>query len=165
MVEEAGAKRGDKSEVLDLTEQLFKALPSLEDDKQVKAAALACRRWEQVRPTLLAELTNAKDYALLTEIDLLDKESDAALESVEKVKYAWHDWGHETLSIRVAKAAEKVRPVAALRIYQATVDQLIDSRGRDNYKTATRYLKRMRPLFQREVIIHDYADFEVPVLA
>jgi uncharacterized Zn finger protein len=101
-----------------------------------------------VRPTLLAELTKAKDYALLTEIYLLDKEIDAALESVEKVKYAWYDWGHETLSIRVAKAAEKDRPEAALRIYQTTVDQLINSRGRDNYKTAARYLKRMRPLFQ-----------------
>jgi uncharacterized Zn finger protein len=141
-------KRGDKTEVLELTEQLFKATPSLEDYRQVRAAAVACRRWEQVRPTLLAHLTKAKDYALLTEIYLLDKDIDAALESVEKVKYAWYDWGHETLSIRVAKAAEKDRPEAALRIYQTTVDRLINSRGRDNYKTATRYLKRMRPLFQ-----------------
>jgi uncharacterized Zn finger protein len=79
----------------------------------------------------------------------LEKEIDAALESVAKVKYAWYDCGHETLSIQVAKAAEKDRPEAALRIYQTTVDQLINSRGRDNYKTAALYLKRMRPLFQR----------------
>jgi len=110
-----------------------------------QAAALACRRWEQVRPMLLAHLTKAKDYAPLTEIYLLEKEIDAVLESVEKVKYAWSTWGHETLSIQVAKAA---RPEAALRIYQTTVDQLINSRGRDNYKTAAHYLKRMRPLFQ-----------------
>ncbi|NTU65039.1 MAG: hypothetical protein HGB05_16980, partial [Chloroflexi bacterium] len=142
------AKRGDKTEVLELTEQLFKATPSLEDYKQVRAAALACRRWEQVRPMLLAHLSEAKDYALLTEIYLLEKEIDAALESVEKVKYAWYAWGHETLSIQVAKAAEKDRPEAALHIYQTTVDQLINSRGRDNYKTAAHYLKRMRPLFQ-----------------
>ncbi|CAG0937370.1 hypothetical protein TFLX_06299 [Thermoflexales bacterium] len=110
---------------------------------------MACRRWEQVRPTLLAHLTKAKDYALLTEIYLLEKEIDAALESVEKVKYAWYAWGHETLSIQVAKAAEQDRPEAALRIYQTTVDKLIAARGRDNYKTATHYLKRMRPLHQR----------------
>lgn len=143
------AKRGDKTDILDLSEQLFKARPSLEDYKQVKASAVACRNWEQVRPTLLAHLTKAKDYTLLTEIHLLDKEIDAALESVEQVKSTWYEWGHETLSIQVAKAAEKDRPEAALRIYQTTVDKLINSRGRDNYKTATHYLKRMRPLFQR----------------
>jgi uncharacterized Zn finger protein len=143
------AKRGDKTETLDLSEQLFKAAPALEGYKQVRAAALACRRWEQVRPTLLAHLIQAKDYALLTEIHLLDKEIDAALESVEKVKSAWYEWGHETLSIQVAKAAEKDRPEAALRIYQTTVDKLIAARGRDSYQTAVHYLKRMRPLFQR----------------
>ncbi|CAG0937398.1 hypothetical protein TFLX_06327 [Thermoflexales bacterium] len=123
------AKRGDKTEILELAEQLFKAMPSLEHYRRVKAAALACRRWEQVRPALLTHLTRAKDYALLTEIYLLDKEIDAALESVEKVKYEWYGWGHETLSIQVAKAAEQDRPEAALRIYQTTVDQLINSRG------------------------------------
>ncbi len=143
------ARRGNKTEVFDLSEQLFKAAPALEGYKQVKIAALACRRWEQVRPTLLAHLNQAKDYALLTEIHLLDKEIDAALESVEKVKDVWYEWGHETLSIQVAKAAEKDRPEAALRIYQTTVDQLIAARGRDSYQTAVRYLKRMRPLFQR----------------
>ena len=144
------AQRGDPAEVLALAEQLFWRRPSLDGYQQLRAAAEACQRWDSVRAQTLAQLQQGQQFGLLTEIHLLEGDIDAALSTVEKVTAPW--WGStllESLSLKVARAAEAERPEAALRLYRHHVARLIDQRGRANYTAAAQHLVHLRAIYQR----------------
>jgi uncharacterized Zn finger protein len=51
--------------------------------------------------------------------------------------------------MRVARAAEKERPRAAIRLYLEAVAELIARRGRGNYALAATHLIRVRDLYRR----------------
>ncbi len=92
-----------------------------------------------------------KEWHLLTQIYLDEKEIDAALQSVKRIKEAPFGsfyYGGD-LSLEVAKAAEETRPREALQIYLDKVERLIAARGRDNYQTACQYLLRVRHLYEQ----------------
>jgi uncharacterized Zn finger protein len=51
------------------------------------------------------------------------------------------------MTLEVAKTIEQDRPLAAREIYQMHAERLIDQRGRENYRTACRYLGTVRDLY------------------
>ncbi len=145
-------ERGDASEALAWTQQLFWQRPSLEGYEQVKARSKTLDTWETFQGEILARLSKQNQHALLTEIYLKEGQVDQALASVKRVAGGASGlWGsfQSPLLIRVAQAAESSRPQESIRIYVDTARQLIRARGRDNYTTAANHLARVRKLYQR----------------
>jgi uncharacterized Zn finger protein len=144
--------RGDSAETLSLAESLFWQMPTLTGYKELKELAGPLGRWESLRSSILARLTQEKKYNLLTEIYLEENEIDQALQTVEQVNQqvlgGLYQFG-SPLSIRVAQAAEPTRPREAICLYSNSIHQLINARGRENYATAVKYLLRVRDLYRR----------------
>jgi uncharacterized Zn finger protein len=148
--------RGDLQHASQLAETLFWERPTLAGYTEVKELAAELRRWDELRPTLLARLAEEGQFALLTEIYLAENEVDQALQTLQQIGtravggYAFASMYYsEPLKPRVAQAAEAQRPRDALKLYLEMVNQLIDARGRDNYVTAASYLVRVRELYRR----------------
>ena len=145
-------ERGDASEALAWTQQLFWQHPSLEGYEQIKALSKTLHTWETLQSEILARLTKQNQHALLTEIYVQEGQVDQALATVKRVASgASGMWGmyHSPLLIRVAQAAESSRPQESICIYVDAAKRLIQARGRDNYTTAASYLSRVRKLCQR----------------
>jgi hypothetical protein len=88
------------------------------------------------------------DIHLSTEIHLEEEEIDRALETLGRARGLAWGWGPR-LPIRVARAAEEGRSLAAIRIYVGQAGLLIAARGRGNYTEAASYLVRVRDLYGR----------------
>jgi hypothetical protein len=141
---------GNLEEALTLAEQLFWRAPAVAGYQEVKELAQGQGRWDILRESLRSKLAERENYALLTEIYLVDAEIDRALETLARVKpSAWLGYGADTLHLRVARAAEESRPEAAIRLYRMEVERLIGQQGRDNYAAAARHLTRVRDLYRR----------------
>ncbi len=142
------AQRGDLGEALDWAQQILQTRPTLEHYQDLRSAAQACDRWDEVRAHTIAWLTAAQDAGLLTEIYLLEDDIDAALAAVEKVKASWYS-ADDSLRLKVARAAEAQRPLAALNIYRIHVALLIEHRNRTSYAAAAQHLIHIRQLYER----------------
>jgi hypothetical protein len=143
------AQRHDAAEVLELSEKLFRQQPSLEAYKELRKLAAKQGTWDELEPRLLASLKQGRRDDVLIQVYLEKGEIDRALEAVkgERPSYGW-GYGHG-MKMEVAKAAEKTRPDAAREIYRKEAEALIASRGRDNYKEACKYLKKVRDLWRQ----------------
>jgi uncharacterized Zn finger protein len=95
---------------------------------------------------LLARLEAGKQYSLLVDIYLDEGQIDAALAALPQVGRSYFYGPDQRL--RVARAAEKTRPRAALDLYRPLAEGLISERKRESYRQACEYLKRMRSLYQ-----------------
>jgi hypothetical protein len=140
-------QRGDTAEALALSETLFWQHPSLAGYDELRK--LAQDEWAKLRGNLLRRLQVENKHVLLTEIALHDGDVPAALAAMAKLKGAFAASGGEPLHIRVARAAEKSYPREALDIYCAASAKLITFQGRENYRVAAGYLKKVRALYQR----------------
>ena len=145
-------ERNDLAGALPLEEQLFWQTPNTATYQKLKDRAQALDRWESLRPEVLTRLEREKKYGLLTEIYLLENEVGLALDTLPLAQKQGPYWGYslmsEGLSIQVARAAEVSYPSEAIDLYMDRVKRLIDSRGRENYATAAKYLLRVRELYQ-----------------
>jgi hypothetical protein len=98
----------------------------------------------------------------LIQIALDEGEIDRAVELVRETQrtnaptlpHSGGGWGarfniDSSLFIQVARAAEQLRPQAAIDIYRHYVDSLIGARGRPAYQQAAQLLQRVRDLYAR----------------
>ncbi len=142
-------QRGDQAAALGYAETMFWMRPSVPGYVEVRELAQGLGRWEALRASILARLSQEAQFALLTEIYLSENEVDLALASLARLHESRSAWGSANLSIRVAQAAEETRPRESIRLYVTQARQLIDARGRGSYQTAAGYLARVRDLFAR----------------
>lgn len=142
-------KRGDVAEALNLSQQIFQNYPSLDGYKEIKSLAQKIQQWESLRPEMLDRLAREKNHGLLTEIHLLEKEFDQALETVKHASDRYPFFGGSALTIKVARAVEKTHPHEAIGIYKTEAERLINHRGRSNYAEAASYLVRVKELYKQ----------------
>lgn len=143
-----GKAKGDSAAALEWARQIFDLEPSLEQYKRVRKMAKPDGNWRKVRAELVENLNAKKEYDLLTQIYLDEKDISHALEAVEKIKLGTVFW-HYGLHLNVAKAAEAKHPRDAARLYRKAADRIIGQRSRAEYRDACRYLVRVRKLYQR----------------
>jgi uncharacterized Zn finger protein len=145
------AARHDSAAVLDLSEKLFRARPSIEGYREVRKLAEKEGTWASLRPKLMTFLEAHRPKSVLIRAHLENGDVDRALEAM-KGEPASHNWrygfGHET-ELEVAKAAEKERPRAALEIYRRKAEGNISCRNRDSYRAAAQFLKKVRDLYKQ----------------
>jgi uncharacterized Zn finger protein len=152
--------RNDLVATLELAMELFrKQPPVLAYYQEIRGLAQRLGRWENIRPTLLAHLQQSQNIHLLIQIALDESEIDKAIELVKSRQkpesassYGFgysHAYGVGAIAIEVAKAAEEVRPRAAIEIYQQYSERLIGQRGRSSYQEACQYLLRVRDIYQK----------------
>jgi len=138
-------KQGHKERALELQLTRWqKGRPSEKLYDEIAALAKDMKQWESLRPKLLADLEGRKQSDVLAKIYLREEEWDLALAVAQQDT---NPWGSLNLKLEVAKVVEKERPEEAIDLYLEAVEKVISQQGRENYKTAASYLKRIRDLF------------------
>jgi uncharacterized Zn finger protein len=138
-------KQGDMSAALSFSLRCFQLQKNLSGYQEIRDLAQKVERWPDLKKKLLIELSKQKNYNLLTEIHLDENEIDQALETQRFIQdYIWNS----SLKVKVAQAAEKTRPHAAINIYHQLVEALIRARSRNNYRQACVYLSRARKIYK-----------------
>lgn len=143
-----GEQQGDAAGALEWARKLFDLQPSLVQYETLKKLALLLGTWQSLYDELLDALRRQKNFALLTQIYLEEKQIGAALASVEQMQ-ASHPYFHSDLRLQVATQAEATHPREALRIYLSAAEQIIKARNRGRYAQAVQYLVHVRNLYQR----------------
>jgi len=144
-IEDYQSRQHDRLAMLELCQRLFRMEPTLAAYRQLRGLARQLGRWDAVRGELLAHLQRAGHLSLLIRIHLEENDLDRALEVVAS-DVAAED---SVLALRVARAAERSRPVESLAIYRKAAERLIARRGTENYAEACRYLRKVRGLMRR----------------
>ncbi len=138
-------ERGDRQAALDLWRREFEAHASLETYRELRELATEMGIWEKLRSELLDTLTLPRHATLLMDIALEEGEVDRGLEIARRTDIFLDPAQLE----RLARAAEADRPRDALAIYRRLAERAIALRGRENYRIAADYLRRVRDLHQR----------------
>jgi uncharacterized Zn finger protein len=143
-------KRRDTSTALDLAERIFRLQPSVENYQELKKLA-GPEKWQELRRQLL-DFLRAGNKNLLLDIHLTEGEIDEALRMVRErppqPRYGYSLGGSWLDELKVARAAERTRPREALEIYRKKSEEIIERRGRENYRQACEYLGKVRKLYQ-----------------
>lgn len=143
---------GRGQEALNLALKRYGWQRSLQELIAVQEVAGDLGLQEEITQKMCAALEEAKQYALLTEVYIHEKEIDQALKNYESAQSARIYGllaGSYSLGIRLAQAAEESHPGQAAQIYIEAAERLINQRGRDNYASAAGYLVRLKPLYER----------------
>ena len=147
--------RSDPAEVLSLATRIFEIRPSREGYDEIRKLATKNRTWEATRPALLAQLDKlGSGYRdLLIRIHLDEGRLDEALGLVRPPgrRTPITSWGFHAFSsieLDVAKAAEKVRPEAAIEIYTRRAEALVGAGSREHYRGACDFMKKVRALYR-----------------
>lgn len=139
-------KTGNLAAAIDWWRQNLADAPNLETYHALREIAQQLGQWHQTRLELLATLEAKEAWPVLLEIALEEKETKWALDLLPYVK-GWHSRDY---SLRVAQAAEKEYPQAALQLYQRRVEQHISERNRGSYYEAAKLLVRMQSIYKNE---------------
>jgi uncharacterized Zn finger protein len=129
--------------------------PSVDYYAKLKQAADAVERWAVVRPDILQELEQKKEYGVLTQVYLYDEEWDAAWETAERIQtqpLGWRWVGPPGIDLTVAETSKHARPQKAIPVFVRHARQQINGRTRGHYGRAAGYLATVRDLYQ---IIND----------
>jgi tetratricopeptide (TPR) repeat protein len=135
------------AEALSLAQRLFKLQPRLSYYQRIRELAGQLGKWAKLRQELL-QMISGKEWGLLIDIYLDEGEIEVALEVLKHNQANIQALGASYL-IKVARAAEKPHPREAIKLYQQMAEGLIAARGRENYREACGYLRRIRGLYQR----------------
>ncbi|MBA2665383.1 MAG: SWIM zinc finger family protein [Bradymonadaceae bacterium] len=138
--------RGQFDEAMDWARRRFEHTPNADHYHVVRRFAQKLGVWQAIRPVMLTTLerTSLDEFvrALLVE-GQFDRAVALWQEALE------HGAGlASSTQLRLAEAAEAVRPALALRIYIAFVEALIERRTRPQYRMAARYLSRIQRLYE-----------------
>jgi uncharacterized Zn finger protein len=142
------AGRHDGAAVLELSEKLFRAQPSLEGYRELRKLAEKQGTWAEMEPELLSFLGRSKRKDVLIRVYLEKGDIDSALEGVKGERTDLYNYSFG-MKLEVAKAAEKTRPQAALEIYRREAEALIAGRSRGYYAAACGHLKKVRDLHKQ----------------
>jgi len=137
------ANNGDWRKAIQHAERQFWQQPSVEYYQEMKTIAEKLGDWSKRQEVIMSRLSQQKEYALLTRIQLLENNIEAALKTLPKVKYSGN------LTIEVAKASEETYPRESIRLYLQKAERLIAARGRGNYVEAANYLTYVRNLYAK----------------
>src|SRR5205085_7549219 len=145
---------GTPEQALAAQQELFFDSPSLERFKVLRQMSAKLKRWEQTRIDVLKQLEREKQFGMLIEIALDEGDIARALQLLPQVKGGWQDY-----KLEVARAAEKDFPQAAIAIYKDRAQRAINERSRNSYATAASYLKRVKPLYQKNGAPQEWDSF------
>lgn len=140
-------KHGTPREAIEAQINLFLASPNVESFKALKEVGKKFGDWNGVRADALKKLEKEGKIGSLTEIALYEGDVKRALALLPHQKGA-QEWHFQDYRSRVAQAAEKEYPEAAIRIYQELAEGTINRRSRGAYQEAIGYLKRAKKLFE-----------------
>lgn len=144
------AARRDTAAVLESAEVIFRLRPRLTDYQEVRKLAQELNRWEVLRPELVAFLEKSPhSRSVLIQVYLDEGQIDQALEAVKSERVTRNLHYESGMSLQVARAAEATRPKAAREIYRKQAEGLIQQQGRQNYREACQFLKKVRELYQK----------------
>jgi uncharacterized Zn finger protein len=139
-------ERGDWAGSLQLEERLFWPRPNLEQYKKLYKPAKQLDRWDELRARVVAELEKKKNFDLLVQIHLHDKEVGLAIAVLGRMS---NQWMSRSLGIEVAKAARTQYPQESIRLYVEAAARIMDSRDRGNYSQAAQYLRETRDIYRQ----------------
>ena len=103
-------------------------------------------QWEETRQELLAALEAKEIWHVLLDIALDERDVPRALELLPNLR----GWFSRDYEMRVAQDGEESHPEESLSIYGRRIEQLIDARGRDNYRSAAEILTRVRRIYDQQ---------------
>jgi len=151
--------RGNKEAELEILETLFRTQPYLGRYQELRNLAGQLGRWEALRSELLAFLEQAQNTTLLIQIALNEGEIDKALQLLKGMAkkdaygYTYSEgysyYGYHNIALEVAGAVEEARPCESIELYRQFAERLIAMRDRKNYQAATKYLAKMRTLYEK----------------
>lgn len=98
---------------------------------------------------ILGRLDKDQNYALLTEIHLLEGDVGQALATLKQIRTGLWVWGTGELTLRVAQSAERTHTRDAIRLYSEIIQRLIKQQGRSNYIDAATHLRRIHDMYER----------------
>ena len=129
-----------------MEERLFWPRPNLEQYKKFFKPAKELNQWDELRTRIIAELEKKKDFGLLVQIHLHDKEVGLAIAALGKMP---EQWMSQSLKIEVAQAAKSQYPQESIRLYMEAAARIMDSRDRGNYSQAAQYLRETRDIIRQ----------------
>lgn len=138
-------KHGDPVVALAYRRKLFLEQPSIKGYKKLRESAASLGVWEKAREEVLFALEKDGCFDTLVDIALEEKDVARALELLPRVEA----WGRQNCLLKVAEAAGKDHPEAALRLYRELAEEAIGRRKRSSYQEAAAYLKKVRALHER----------------
>ncbi|HMA83716.1 MAG TPA: SWIM zinc finger family protein [Candidatus Thermoplasmatota archaeon] len=139
---------GDFSQALQLSMTLFQNHKSLSTYQDLRRIAQKLNKWDSLRKELIKNLSDEKQYELLTRIYMDEKHIDLALKTVKQIPM--DRWNFPRfLLIEVAKASEQTKPFESIRLYSQMAEHFIELRGRNNYQTACTYLSKAKRVYQQ----------------
>jgi len=151
--------RGNQVAELEIVERLLHIQSYLGRYQQLRDLARRLKRWETLRPEVLAFLEQSRNTRLLIQIALDEGNIDEALQRLKGIakkdiygstyEDGYGYYGSGTIALEVARAAEETRPREAIEIYRQYAERLIAMRGRQNYQQACKYLAKMRVLYEK----------------
>ncbi len=124
--------------------QSFEQSPTLAKYQQLHTLAHTVGTWETLKPEIVQQLEAKKQIPQLLEIALHEQDIDWALTLLPTLQ-GWNVVG-ETL--KVAKAAEKLQPEAAISLYRKIITDVIARKNRSAYQEAIRYLETVKSLYE-----------------
>lgn len=150
--------RGDTATALTILQGIFDRSPSLQNYKNLAEVAQQQGEEEAIREKTVAHLQQDKNYSLLTQIHISDKNIDDALRTVELITDShndgWHFYGMmngaSRLKLEIAEVAAETHPQASIRFYLEAAERLIDARGRGNYHEAAEHLVKVRQIYLQQ---------------
>lgn len=135
------AARADLNRALEVAQRLFEKWPGLDYYRSIRVLAGQLDQWERLRLKLLKTLSSNRCYSLLIDIHVDEGEIDEALKTLKRGKALGAGY-----LLKVARAAERSRPAEAIELYQQLAERLIAARGRENYREACDFLRRIKGL-------------------
>jgi uncharacterized Zn finger protein len=139
-------ERGDWAGSLQLEERLFWPHPNLEQYKKLYKPARQLDQWNELHTRVIAELEKKKDFNLLVQIHLHNKEVGLAITTLGRMS---DQWMSRSLGVEVAKAARAQYPQESIRLYVEAAARIMDSRDRGNYSQAAQYLRETRDTYRQ----------------
>jgi uncharacterized Zn finger protein len=127
---------------LDLGLVAFRNAPSLARYLHLERVATRLGQWDALGQSLQLWLGEHGDAGLVAAVALRSGNLSAAVEAVRGPGITVG-----TL-LAVARGCESARPADAAVLYRRAIEGLIDARGREHYRAACRYLRRLRALFE-----------------
>jgi hypothetical protein len=145
-------RTGRAQDALDLALQRYDWQKSLQSFIAVQDVAGDLDLRAETTQKMCAALVGAKEYRLLVEVYIHEKQIDLALENYEILRSARSRGFLPDLSpliLRLAQAAEETHPAQSAQLYIEAAEKFIAQRSRGNYATAATYLARLKPLYER----------------
>lgn len=133
---------GDGEMALQLSIEMMRSRPSLQQYLKVKSLAGEQLGWPKLQQDILANLEGRKQLELLIDVLLVEEKFEQALKLLLKVST-----NRQTVTIKVAQAMEKTQPMQAIALYQPLVTELIQCKHRSAYKEAVIHLKKIQDLY------------------